>query len=132
MPTILPTVQKKVKDDVNKVLMATPEVVTDAIKQKVSIIGLILKNVLIWVSPQIEMESQVPVLQIQAELESNSWGAFCNVATCQAVLHNRMAEVCQSLLERIVAVAGSDQDIAVAGSGKIERKSRAKRPNLAP
>lgn len=65
-------------------------------------------------STHTEMESQAAILCIWTGLERDDSEALQNIATCGAVLHNRVVKVYRSLLNTTNSVAGFDVDIAVA------------------
>lgn len=88
-----------VKDDEINALSEVSRDVDDATEWKVAIIGMELTDTLKQVLIQIEMESQAAISSIQGELERNESGASRNVVPCRAVLHNRVAEVCCTLLD---------------------------------
>lgn len=60
-------------------------------------------------------------MRIRAYLESYESEVFYNIATCRAVLHNRVAEVRRSLLKTVDAVAGFYAAIASAEPGQTEK-----------
>lgn len=104
----------KVEDDVRNTLMLVFREVADAIKQKVAIFGLKLKDALKRVSSHIKMELQAAISRIRTELERDDSEVLRILASCRAVLHNRVAEARRSLPGATVSVVGFDVDIAVA------------------
>lgn len=72
-------------------------------------------------STQIEMVSHFAILCIRDVLERNDSGALHNVATCQAVLHNRVPEALPTLPGTTDVVAGFYEDSAVAVPGQTEK-----------
>lgn len=68
------------------------------------------------------------MLWIWAEAERDLSETLRYVATCRAVSHNRVAEVCRSLSETANAVNSFDENIAVVEPGQT-RKEESNRPS---
>lgn len=96
----------KVENDVINALITTSGKAIIATKRKVCIIGSELRDALMWVSAQIEIESRAAILDIRAELERDDSEALRNVATSRAVLHSLLTKVCCGLLDTTELVVG--------------------------
>lgn len=110
----------KVEDNVSSAVMAVSGEVADTIIGKVFIIGLKPKKVLKRVLTQIEAESKIAILRMRAELVRDDNETSRKVATCRAVLHNRVAEFCRSLPETADSEAGLNAANAVVEPRETE------------
>lgn len=72
-----------------------------------------LKGAFNRVLTQIDMESQAAILRVRAPLERVDSEALRNAATCLAIFHDCVAEVCRSMAGTTDAVAGFDESVAV-------------------
>lgn len=68
------------------------------------------------------MESQGAISRIRAELQRGDSEALRNVATCRAVLHNRVSEVCRNLPYLTESVVGFDAGVSIAKPRQTEDK----------
>lgn len=97
---------RKNEEDLSSAPIAASGKATDATKQKVSIIGLDMKDALRWVLTQTEIELQAAILGIRTGLESDDSEALRSAATCRAVLHSRVAKLRRSLPDKTDSLAG--------------------------
>lgn len=95
--------------------MVVSKEVADATKRKAAIIGMQLKNALMWLLTHIKVEAQAGVLRIWSEIERDDGEALRNIAACRAVLHSHVPKVYRRLLEMTDAVVGFDENIAIVG-----------------
>lgn len=100
--------------------MAVSKKFVGATKWKIAIIGLKWKDALKRLSTQIEIDSQAATSRTRSKLERGDSGALRNVATCRAILHNRVAKASRGLPVTTDAVAGFDEKIAVVGAEQTE------------
>lgn len=101
-------------------LKAVSGEVTDATKQKVSIAGLELSEVLRHVLTQIEIELQDAILLIRTELKHDDSDALQIFAACWAVLHSAAVEARRSLPNTADSIVDFDADIAAADPEQTE------------
>lgn len=102
--------------------------VTNVIKRNVSIAGLEPKNTLSRILMQVKIKLHAAILHIRAELGCDDNETLRNNATCQTLLHSRVAEVRRSLPNTTFLTISFDADIAVIGP----RQTKKAGPNLVP
>lgn len=106
----------KVVEDVSSAPMTVSRVVTDAIKCNVAIIDLDLKDALKQVASPIETGANAANFCIHLELVCADNGLLRNVATCRAVLYNRVPEVCRTGRDMDSLVVDSASKVVVVES----------------